>query len=136
MKYKFLDDMTSDVVYEAYGKTLKEVFVNAAEGMFEVICQKDKIEPKDSVEVDIMADDIEDLMFNWLQELIALVDVEEMFFSKFEIISINDTKLKAKVYGEPISPAKGETVVKSLTYYKYKFEKVSKGYKVTVSLDI
>ncbi|MFH1455926.1 MAG: archease [archaeon] len=136
MKYKFLEDMTSDVVYEAYGKTLKEIFVNAAEGMFEVICQKDKIEPKDFVEVDVNADNLEDLMFSWLQELIALVDVEEMFFCKFEILEISETKLKAKVYGEPISPAKGETVVKSLTYYKYKFEKVAKRYKVTVSMDI
>ena len=44
--------------------------------------------------------------------------------------------LKAKCYGEPITPEKGETVVKAVTYYKYKFEKTKQGYKVRVSLDI
>lgn len=136
MKYKFLDDITSDVVFEAYGKDLKEVFINAAEAVFEVVCQKELVKPKKKVVVKVEGDDVEDLMFNWLQELIGLVDTEEMFFSKFEIDSVSDTKLKATVYGEEIVPEKGETVVKSLTYYKYKFEKVSKGYKVTVSLDI
>ena len=37
MKYKFVEDLTSDVMYEAYGKDLKELFENAAKGMFHII---------------------------------------------------------------------------------------------------
>ncbi len=136
MKYKFLDDITSDVVFEAYGNDLKEVFINAAEAMFEIICQKKLVKPKKKINIEVKGDDLEDLMFNWLQELIGLVDTEEMFFSKFKIESIKNTKLKATIYGEEIVPEKGETVVKSLTYYKYKFEKINNKYKATVSLDI
>ena len=134
MQYKYIKDLTSDVMFEAYGKDLKEVFENAALAMFETICHN--VEPKDKREVTIKADSIEDLMFAWLQELIAMVDIEEMFFSKFEILSIENNALKANVYGEPLSPGKGETVVKAVTNYGYKFEKTNGGYKVTVSLDI
>ena len=36
-KYKFIEGLTSDVMFEAYGKDLKELFSNAAEAMFSVI---------------------------------------------------------------------------------------------------
>ena len=45
-KYKFIDDLTSDVLFEAYGKDLKELYANAAEAMFSIICQTEKVEAK------------------------------------------------------------------------------------------
>jgi SHS2 domain-containing protein len=133
-KYKFLDEITSDVMFEAYGKNLKEVFDNAATALFTIICHD--VHGKNVIDVNVTGEDISDLMFNWLQELIARVDIEEMFFSKFEILEISETQLKAKIYGEPVSPEKGETVVKSLTYHQYKFEKTEKGFMTRVSCDI
>jgi len=136
IKFKFIEDLTSDVMFEAYGKSLKDVFENAAEAMFSVICKVKSVRPKKAVKIEIKAPGVEELMINWLQELISRVDLDEMFFSKFRVSKIDDRYLKAKVWGEPISPAKGETVVKAVTYYKYKFEKTKKGYVVNVSLDI
>jgi len=135
-KYKFLDNITSDVMFEAYGKDLKELFQNAAEALFSVICKIKQVKPKETEEFEVKADNLENLMINWLQSLIAIVDTEQKFFSKFEIEEIDNTHLKAKLKGEPIRPELGETVVKAVTMYKYKLEKTSKGYKVTVSLDI
>ena len=135
-KFKFIEDLTSDVMIEAYGITLKQVFENAAFGMFSVICQIDKIKPEKEVEIEVRADSVEELMIAWLQELIAEVDINYMFFSKFDVIEISDTHLKAKVFGEEADPKKGGTLVKAVTYYKYKFEKTEKGYKVRVSFHI
>ena len=135
-KYKFIEDLTSDVMFEAYGRDLKEVFTNAAEAMFSIICQTDKIKPEKAVDITAKAGSAKELMIDWLQELIAAVDTEEMFFSKFEILEIDENHIKAKIYGETVTPEKGETVVKAVTYYKYKFEKTDKGYLARVSLDI
>jgi len=136
MKYKFIDDITSDVMFEAYGKELKELFQNAAEALFSVICKIKQVKPKETEEFQIKANNLEDLMLNWLQALIAIVDTEQKFFSKFEIEEVDETHVRAKLYGEPIKPQLGETVVKAVTMYKYKLEQTDKGYKVTVSLDI
>ena len=136
MRYKFLDAITSDVMFEAYGKDLKELFGNAALALFSVICKLDKVKQKDTDEYEFKADSAEELMINFLQGLIAVVDAEQKFFSKFEITEIDENHLIVKCYGEPIRPELGETVVKAVTYYKYKFEQTKKGYKVTVSLDI
>lgn len=135
-KYKFIQILTSDVLYEAYGNTLEEVFENSALALFSVICQLDKIEHKIEKEVAVEGKDLEDLMFNWLSQLIAIVDTDQVFFNKFEILEIDEKHLKAKCYGEPITPEKGETVVKAVTYHQFKFEKTKEGYKARVSLDI
>ena len=135
-KYKFFDDMTSDVIFEAYGETLKDVFTNAAEAMFHFICKLDQVEPNEEKKIEVEAESVEDLMVNWLQALIAAVDIEGMFFSSFKITDISEKKLTAFVYGEPVTPEKGETVVKAVTYHQYKFEQTPDGYVCRVSLDI
>jgi SHS2 domain-containing protein len=100
------------------------------------MCRIESVQPKDEKKIEIDADSLEDLMINWLQALIAAVDIEGMFFSKFKITRIDDTHLTAFVYGEPVSPHKGKTVVKAVTYHQYAFKKSKEGYVCRVSLDI
>lgn len=136
MKYKFIDSITSDVMFEAYGKDLKELFKNAALALFSVICKIEKVKPNIKKEIEIKSNNLEELMMDWLQELIALVDIEAIFLSKFDIIKISETYLKANVYGESIRPELGETVVKGVTNYGFSLEKTKQGFKVRISLDI
>ncbi len=135
-KYKFIDDLTSDVMFEAYGKDLKDLFQNSAEAMLSVICEIKQVKPRKSLDLEVGGRDLRDLMFNWLQELISLVDTEEMFFSRFEIQEITSTNLKAKISGEPISPEKSGTLVKGVTLYNFKVEKTPNGWKARVACDI
>ena len=123
-------------MFEAYGKDLKELFENSAEALLSVVCKINKVKPKKSEEIEIKGEKLEDLMINWLQGIISIVDVEEMFFSEIEVEEIDETRVRAKLKGESMKPELGETVVKAVTYYEYKLEKIKKGYKVTVSLDI
>jgi SHS2 domain-containing protein len=136
MKYKFIDSITSDVLFEAYGKNLKELFENSAEALASIQCKSELIIPKIPIEIELKAETVDELMIGWLQEIIARVDTEEMFFSKFDIKEISETKLTAEIWGEPITPEKGETVVKAVTYHKFKLEKIKEKLKATVSLDI
>ncbi len=135
-KYKFVEDLTSDVMFEAYGMDLKELFENSALALFSIICEIKKVGEEKTIDIGVNGDSLEELMVNWLQDLIALVDTDELFFSRFEIIEISENNLKAKAYGEPISPEKAGVVVKGVTYYKLKLEKIKDIYKAIVSLDI
>ncbi len=134
--YKFIDNITSDVMFEAYGKDLKELFRNSAMALSSIICDIKKVKEEKSFSVELKGDSTEDLMVSWLQEIIALVDTEEMFFSRFDVNEISENHLKANIYGEPISPEKAGVVVKGVTYYKLKIEKIKNNYKATISLDI
>jgi SHS2 domain-containing protein len=134
--YRFIDDLTSDVMFEASGKDLREVFSNAAEAMFSVICDIKKVKAGKTIDVEVSGKDGGDLMIKWLQELISLVDTEDMFFSRFEIAEIDENHLKARAHGEEIRPELGDAVVKAVTYYKFSFEKTKNGFLTRVSLDI
>ncbi|MDD5177884.1 MAG: archease [Candidatus Nanoarchaeia archaeon] len=136
MNYKIVDDLTSDVMFESEGETLEELFENSAKALFSIMCKINKVKARNSMKVEIKAENLEELMFKWLQKLIATVDIEEMFFSKFKIEEISEKKLKAKIYGQGIKPELGETVVKAVTNYKFKVWKEKNKYFARVALDI
>ena len=136
MKFKIIDEVTAEIGFESYGKNPKELFENSALALFTIMCDIKKVKPSRSEKISLKADNLQELMFSWLQQLIALVDIEEMFFSKFKINKINEKQLEATIYGEEVSPRKGKIVVKSVTNHRFKVEKNNKGYKATVVLDI
>jgi len=135
-RFKFVDDLTSDVMFEAYGKDEKELFENAALALANVICKVEQVGNSVTKEIEAAGKNLEELMINWLQGIIAVVDTDEIFLSEFEVKEISETHLKAVCRGEAIIPEKGETVVKAVTYYKFRLEQTKKGYKAVVSVDI
>jgi len=138
MKFKFLDITTADVAFEAYGKDLNELFANAALAMFEVMINTKQIEPKIERKVRIEGNDLQSLMFNWLNSLLVFVDSENLAFSKFEVrIDEEKLKLEAICKGEEIKREKHETRthVKAATYHQMEIKK-NKIWKAKVILDI
>jgi len=136
MKYEYIKDLTSDVAFKAYGEDMKEVFENSAEALLSIFCDIEKIEPKDKLIIEAKGEDPKDLLFNWLQQLIAEIDIEQMFFSKFKITEITKKRLTAECYGEPLDMDKAGTVVKSVTNYLFNLEEKDGKFISTVSVDI
>ena len=137
--YRFIEDLTSDVMFEAEGKDLAELLEQASLALFEVVCQIEKIRPEGSIDIKIEAEGPEQLLHEWLATLLTEADVNEMFFSKFEIQVFQENGsliAVGKVYGEDYSRGKSGTVVKGITYYGFKVEKTEKGYKARVACDI
>ena len=137
--YNFLDDLTSDVMFEAFGKTLEEVLEASAEGMFSVICDIEKIKPEESLGIEVSAEDEKKLLYEFLSTLLTESEIEGLFLSRFKIKTINKNNrliATAEAYGEKISPGKGGTVVKGVTYYGLELEKTKKGYRAQVAMDI
>lgn len=138
MAYRFLDDLTSDVMFEAQGKTLAEAFVGAAEAMFDVVCGTG-IKAEKEIGIEVEAADEKELLHRWLSELLTESEIEHLFFGKFEVqVSEENGKftLKGNVWGEGAEPGKGGTLVKAVTYYGLAVEKGPEGYIVRASLDI
>jgi SHS2 domain-containing protein len=138
-KYKFLDDLTSDVMFEAYGETFEQLLENAALATFSVICDIEKVKPEKSVRIEVSGESEEELLHHWLCELIAQSEINDTFFSRFEIQEFSldsGYTLTAIARGEPISQERSGTVVKGVTYYGFRVEKTDKGYVARVSLDI
>lgn len=129
---------TADTGIIAYGSDLKEVFANTARGMFSLITDLDKVEEKEPQTIEVTAPDREALLVAWLNELIYLVDVKDMFFRRFVIDSITDTELKATGYGEKIDLARHEARIqfKAATYHTLKVSQEDGGWKARVIFDV
>jgi SHS2 domain-containing protein len=107
--------------------------------MFEVMIDTKKVEPVVKKDVAVEGNDLQSLLFNWLNELLVFVDAENLAFSKFSVkVDEKKLKLKAVCSGEKIDKKKHETrtEVKSCTYHQMKIEKNKSGWKAQVILDI
>jgi SHS2 domain-containing protein len=138
-KYEIIDDITSDVMFKAYGKNLEELIENSGKALFSIVCDVDKVEEKKVLMLEVEGEDEGELIYNWLSELLTVIDTENMFFSKFRVLEFDDEKeFRARVecYGEEIREKLILTVAKAVTYYKYSVEKKDDGWVATVVLDI
>jgi len=137
-KFEFLDITTADVAFAAYGRSLNELFSNAALAMFDVMINTEQVKPKMKRRVEIEANDLQSLMFNWLNELLVFVDGENIAFSEFKVkVNRKDFSLSAECMGEEINPSRHElrAEVKAATYHKLEVKK-NKFWRAQVILDI
>ncbi len=131
----------ADVRFTAHGTTLEETFEQAAYAMFGVIIQNDTLEPEMSVDIELESEGLENLLYDYLSELLYLFEVEEIVFGRFRVDSIEKTGstyiLKGRAFGESIDIERHnfETEVKAVTYHQLKVEKEDEGYRAHVIVD-
>ncbi|MDE0085482.1 MAG: archease [Candidatus Poribacteria bacterium] len=111
---------TADAGMRVRGNTLKSLFNNAAQGLFEMIAVVDTIDETSSIDVDIAADSVEMLFVKWLDELVFRHETDEIFFKRSDIQHIETTEFSAQVYGEPTNFDKHVvyTEIKAVTYHQ------------------
>jgi len=127
----------ADVGLIGYGKTLEEAFVEGAKAMFQVMCEIKNVKVKKEVKIEVEGNDIESLFIEWLNDLLAQKDIEDMFFSDFEV-KIDGNKLVGVAKGEKMDLDRHQVKVevKAATYAQLKVEKIDKSYKVQCVVDV
>jgi SHS2 domain-containing protein len=111
---------TADIGMAAYGKTKREVFINAARGMFEIIAGETKnLKGNFYDKIKLEADDLEGLLFAWLNELLYISETKLVIFNKFEIKDLSNNKIVAEVKGIKINQLgyKIKKEIKATTYH-------------------
>jgi SHS2 domain-containing protein len=144
MPYRFLEDIaTADVAFEAMGKTVEEMFIEAAEASMNVMVDDlSSIERIEHRRISLSAEAMDMLLFDFIQELIYLKDAEQLLLRVWQI-SIEQKNggfhLMADVYGEVLDPIKHKlnVDVKAVTLHRFAVEQTPpKGWKASVILDI
>ncbi|MFN3551388.1 MAG: archease [Endomicrobiia bacterium] len=138
-KFDFIDH-TADIGIRVYGKTLEELFVNSALGMYNVICEKfKKISPKQKYKNTLKAPDNETLIVSFLNDLLYQTFVNKLLFCEFEIKSFkSDISVTYICYGEEYNKNKHGHLIelKSATFHKIKIKKNSCGlFETTIIFD-
>ncbi len=136
-------DHTADVLILSYGRTLEEAFINAAYALSNFMYDVLKVEPKLEVEIEVRGFDLEQLLFNWIDEILYRLDAERFALSRIDdlkVLKVNDEYvLRAKVVGERYDVRKHGfkgTIVKAMTYHMMRIEKVNDVWRVQYVVDI
>ena len=126
MKRFQLIEHTADIGLIAYGNDLAEAFANAACCLFSIIAETSRVRRVESRLVEVDAEDAESLLFNWLNHLIYIFDVEHLLFKRFDITEFTEHNLKATCWGERYDPSRHQLKlgVKSATYHMLKVDGV------------
>ena len=124
MKRFQLIEHTADIGLTAYGSNLADAFANAAYGLFSIITELNRVREVESLVVAVNAEDAEGLLFNWLNHLIYVFEVERLLFKGFDITEFTEHDLKATCRGERYDPSRHQLKlgVKSATYHMLKVD--------------
>lgn len=144
--FKYIDHV-ADIRFIAYGETLEKVFENAALATLTVIADISTIQSQIEFEIELEAIDLENLMVDFLSELLFLFDAEETVLGNVTVKEVGaktdeDGKemysINAAVSGEPIDSQKQnfKTEVKAITYNGIRVEKTRDGFETEVVLDL
>ena len=138
MKHEIMEH-TADIGLRVFGEDLKELFANAADGLFDLIVgDLGTIRHERAIPLTVEAQDVEELFADWLRELLYLCNAEHWLFSKFEVQDIDSKRLKARCFGEPYDPSRHvwEMEIKAVTYHRLRVERVEDGWSAQVIFDI
>lgn len=135
-KYEPLD-ISGDVGLRVWGKTLEELFENAATGMYELITNTSQIREVDKRTIVLNGETDESLFVQWLNELVFLFDAYN-FVGKVFDISLSEGILSADVSGGYFDPQIHECklLIKAATYHRLSLKKKNSEWGAEVIFDI
>ncbi len=130
-------DISGDVGLRISGKTLEELFENAAAGISELITDSSNIKKTEQREIKLSSDSYDSLLVLWLNELTFLFDTYG-FIGTSCTLSLAGKTLSAKISGGIFDPVVNESrlLIKAATYHKLSVKKINSMWEATVIFDI
>lgn len=140
MGYNFFDH-TADVMFQAFGETLSDAFRFAALAMTSVMVDYTKVANVCSHSINVSGERLETLLYEFLQEILYLVDAEEFLLCDVKDLVITQDAsgyvLFCVLHGDKnLISYDTDSAVKSVTYSEMFVRQGDEGWTVQVVLDI
>ena len=117
VRYEPLDH-TADTGIVAYGVTPHELFENAGWGMFDLTFDLTGLDPVRDVPVIAAGDSFDDLLVNWLSELLFQAETLGLAFCYFTVDRLEEGGVKGSAGGVPASTLElRRPPIKAVTYH-------------------
>jgi SHS2 domain-containing protein len=118
-RYKVFDH-TADLGVAIYGKTVKELFANAAFAVFDIITDLNRVKTTEERTIIVEGEGWEDLLVNYLREVLYMFNGEGLLLKECSIIEIDPQHLEGRVSGELFNPSKHRInkEIKAVTYHQ------------------
>ena len=137
-RFEFFEH-TADIGAHIYGRTLEDLFRHAAATLFEALGVLQKSGASNQRSVELKAGSLEDLLHDWLTELLYEVEANHVLYDEFEFLHLSPERLKATLRGKAIDFARSQTneEIKAVTYHQLCVEQLPDAtWRATVIFDV
>lgn len=141
MPFEVTDEFTSgDIKLNLSGDTLEELFADSAIGITAVMTEPDLLDSSRKIEVSLDSDSHENLLFDWMGEIVYLKDAEQFLPVWVEFTEFNEENytLKAILHGDTLDSARHpiKADIKAVTYYEFSLKRIDNKWIGEVLLDL
>lgn len=138
--YTFLDH-TADVAVELSASTLEGLYAAALQAFTDTVTDRRTVEPAEAHELEVEAAGPEELMVEWLGELVYRFDVDGLLFARADVRleeADDGLRLAARALGESFDPDRHplKVVIKGVTYHGLDVREEEDGWHGKVVFDI
>ena len=115
----------SELAVRIVGTSQANLFENAAFALFDVMSDSAKIELRERMPLEVEGSDRDELLVNWLRELLYLYQGSGYLLNDFSILEAKDTSLKAEVGGEKLDLDRHEIKqeIATVAYHQSRMQK-------------
>lgn len=133
----------NNLIIKGSGKTKEEAFSNTAKSMFNTMVNTNNVQPQKNAKLKVTAKTIEELLFKYLNELIAFKKTKGMFYSQFrtKIVEVTNVKgekeftLEGVVFGEKVTLHKTKTEIRKVILESIKVSQNDKNWTSECSIE-
>jgi SHS2 domain-containing protein len=128
----------NELAVRIVGNSQADLFVNSGFALFDVMSDIDKIEAAERLSLEVEGSDRDDVMVNWIRELLYLYQGGGYLLKEFKINEVNDTSVKAEVAGEKIDPDRHEIKqeIAAVAFHKSRMQKTGNRWIAQVIFEI
>lgn len=137
MSWTFFEHQ-ADVGLEIDAADGPSLFAEAGLAYFSLVCDLEQVRERERYEISGQASAVEELLVDWLNDLVFLVEGEGAVCRRIELPEWSETAYRAELHGEPADPDRHgiRSVVKAATYHGVAVERDERGWHARVILDV
>ena len=124
---------TADWELEVWGSDMPALFGEAARGMYDLMGVEISEDARCHRQLELLADDREQLLVSFLGELLFLAETEDLAFDGF-LLKVDGTNLLARLEGGSILSRSKE--IKAVTYHRLEISETERGLETSIIFDV
>jgi SHS2 domain-containing protein len=140
MAYRFVEH-TADMGVEVEAASFEELLSESLVALTDSLTEVGEVGAEVERQVELRAPSREDLLVDWLNELVYLFETESVLF-RFAEVGVEEEgggwRLRGTLRGERYDPARHriKTLIKAVTYHQLRVTSSSRGWQARVIFDI
>jgi SHS2 domain-containing protein len=129
---------TGEETFRLHGRTHAQLFAAAGRAFLSILTDPEAVRLVESRRFSLAADDIEELLVDWLNELVYVFDTDALLFSRFDVSHDDGRRLEVEARGERHDEERHpvRTTVKAATHHGLDVRRTAGGWQADVTFDV